>query len=126
MSHFLDLSTIYSDDENTLKTLRAHYGGLFQMDPKNVLPLDSQGAYTTGDIRFQQTPILALTYSLFYRMHNVIAINLQEINPHWTDDEIFQECRRLNIAIYQHIIYNEWLPLVMSKYSLVLRYNDKC
>lgn len=124
MSHFLDLSTIYSDDGKTLKTLRANYGGLFQMDPKNMFPLDSKGAYTTGDYRFTQTPILALTYSLFYRMHNVIAINLQRINPNWTDDEIFFESRRLNIAIYQHIIYNEWLPLVMGKYLLVSGMNS--
>lgn len=100
--------------------MRANSSGLFQMDPNNILPLDAAGAYTAGDYRFSQTTMLALIYSLFTRFHNVIATNLQAVNPHWTNNETFFESRRLSIALYQHIIYCEWLPLVIGKYRVDL------
>lgn len=84
------------------------------MDAYNLFPVDDSGAYITGDIRYSQTTMLALLHALFFRMHNVIARNLQAVNLHWTDEQLFQESRRLNIAIYQYILYYEWLPLVLG------------
>lgn len=112
----MDLSIIYSDSEKTLNSLRSHSGGLFKLDPKNILPTNENGTFIAGDARAGQTPMLALIHSLFYRLHNIIAKRLSRVNKKWNDDKLFFESRRIVIAIYQHIVYNEWLPLYIGQY----------
>lgn len=62
------------------------------------------------------------------RQHNTIARELFKYNPHWDDETLYQEARRINIAMIQHITYNEFLPIllgkdVMEKFGLLLQ-ND--
>ena len=48
------------------------------------------------------------------REHNRIARELKLIHRKWTDENIYQEARRINTAQYQHIAYSEWLPIVIG------------
>lgn len=69
----------------------------------------------SGDFRVNQSPPLAQWHSIFFRNHNRICELIAAQNPSWNDERLFKECRRINIAIYQHILFNEYLPLLLSK-----------
>ncbi|XP_058794552.1 peroxidase-like [Phymastichus coffea] len=53
--------------------------------------------------------------TLLIREHTRLAYDLAAINPHWNDERLFQESRRIVIAEYQHITYQYWLPLVIGE-----------
>ena len=36
------------------------------------------------------------------------------MNTHWDGEKIFQETRKIVIGEWQHIVYNEWLPVVLG------------
>lgn len=61
---------------------------------------------------------LAIVHSLFLREHNRIARSLASINPHWSDNELFEEARKIVSAQLQHITYNEYLNMVLGEETL--------
>ena len=48
------------------------------------------------------------------REHNRVALIMAKINPLWSDEKLFQETRKIVTATYQHIIYNEWIPILVG------------
>ena len=83
----------------------------------------AKGNYLTGDLRANEQPNLAVMHTLFLREHNRVADILGQANPQWSDEKVYQETKRVVNAEYQHIIYNEWVPLIigdrfMSRYGL--------
>lgn len=68
-----------------------------------------------GDSRANSHPQLTALHTIFLREHNRLAEKLSELNPHWNDEKLFEEARRVLIAEVQHITYDEWLPLLLSK-----------
>nr|XP_012152649.1 PREDICTED: uncharacterized protein LOC100875470 [Megachile rotundata] len=129
VTSYLDASTVYSSNAFQTDTLRLFRNGLLQygklQSQRPVLPkLDSdlckRGSLSTncfraGDGRLGEQPALTSLHVAFLRLHNRIATKLAALNPHWSDEKLFQESRRIVGAIVQHITYREFLPIVLGQ-----------
>jgi peroxidase len=125
---FLDLSMVYGNSEAEAKTLRSFKGGRLLTEsrlgeewlPNNKGPntacdeIVNHTSYLTGDGRANQNPQLTILQVILMREHNGVAGILAKLNPHWNDERLFQEARRINIAMYQHITYNEFLENLLG------------
>ena len=69
----------------------------------------------TGDSRVNEQPGLTAIHTIWHREHNRVANALEALNPQWSPDAVFEEARRIVVAQYQHIVYNEWLPIIVGK-----------
>lgn len=89
-----------------------------------------------------ENPLLTTMHTIFVREHNRLARSIKDLAPHFCDETLFQEaryeifhqtsfhlqkelrfnlrfdvrdfCRRILIAEWQNIVYNEFLPIVLS------------
>jgi hypothetical protein len=145
VTSYLDLSQVYGSDLATDNALRTFVGGRMKTSPGGLPPLDNTTYFTTtqlaqinasvggmenegplpesalfvtGDSRGNENIELTVLQTLFLDNHNRIASELQKENPSWSDEQLFQEARKLNIAEYQSIIYNEYLPAVLGTNAL--------
>ncbi len=142
---YLDLSQVYGSDNATALALRIMSGGLLKTSPGNLLPYlnstyftpaqlavfnafaggeqDQSGVpttslFATGDVRGNENVELTTLNTLFVRNHNLIATKLAGEHPSWTDEQLYDEARKINIADYQSIIYNEWIPAVYGENAM--------
>ena len=81
---------------------------------------------SVGDARVNEQVGLTAIHTVFHRYHNVLEDALYALHPDWKGEELFQEARHINIAIWQNIVYAEYLPVVvgpeaMRKYDLDIR-----
>jgi len=69
---------------------------------------------TAGDPRASENIGLTLMQILFFREHNLRAGVLAQAHPEWDDEMLFQEARRRTIALWQHLLFDEWAPTVFG------------
>lgn len=72
----------------------------------------------SGDRRVNQNLGIAVFQNMFLRFHNAIANRLYGLNPFWCDETVYQETRRIVIAVIQHITYTYYLPVLLGKSPL--------
>ena len=75
---------------------------------------DPTRLFVGGDVRANENSVLVSMHTVFVREHNRIAEELKNAHGDWTDEQIYQRARELNIAQYQAIIYNEYLPSLLG------------
>lgn len=131
VSSYIDLNPVYGSDEKTASTLRDRLSekGKLIIGPNDELPQNNPSAniftenecdlfgpsstsHMAGDVRVDENFVLTAVHLLFLRQHNRIADELATANPSWGDEKLYQESRKRNIAIFQHIIYDEVLPRI--------------
>jgi len=124
LTHWLDTSQVYGSNIGEQRSLRTFRGGRLRAEqgPDGaLLPSDNgdescTGAcFKAGDSRVNEQPNLSVLHTIFLREHNRVASQLQQRNQAWSDERVFQEAKRFVNAEYQHIVYNEWLPVVLGK-----------
>ena len=144
ITHWLDSSNVYGSEKKQSDELRTFKNGMYILlsesfksnslvlklslgllkitkgkDGSDHLPLKKnekgKEAPHAGDERAGEQPALTAIHTLFVREHNRIAEELRFLNPNWDDERLFQESKRIVNAEYQHIIYNEWLPILLGK-----------
>ncbi|KAG8182839.1 hypothetical protein JTE90_000445 [Oedothorax gibbosus] len=125
-----DLSLVYGSNEDEAQKLRSGDRGMLDVEYNRksgpmpptvhaeelcVSPQREKACYKTGDQRANQNPFLLTVQTYLLRHHNFLCQELSEINPHWDDERVYQEARRINIAIAQYITYGHYLPNVLGE-----------
>lgn len=134
VTSYLDLSLVYGNSEQQNRPIRAFQGGRMltenrsgnewpPQDPNATRTCDVQTpqetCYLAGDGRVNQNPGLTIMHIVLLREHNRLADQLQNINPQWDDETVFQEAKRINNAQFQHISYYEWLPIFLGRENML-------
>jgi hypothetical protein len=129
----MDLSNIYGTSKEILFKQRSFKNGQLAMERRfnSTWPLQEvntkrtcysddpqETCYISGDARINQNPTLSIVQIIFIREHNRIANELHKINPQWSDEILFQEARRINIAQYQCISYYGWFTSIVGVKNL--------
>ena len=128
ITSWLDGSNIYGSDEERAEFLRTKSGGKLKISSGNLLPFndgtqendnprgsDPSSLFLAGDVRANENSVLASMHTLFVREHNRLADSLASVHSAWTDEQIYQRAREINIAQYQNIIYQEYLPSLLGE-----------
>lgn len=139
VTHWMDASLVYASNAQLAAQLREGAGGRLRVQVKQGRPFapdnfnksaacdvqsEDEPCYQFGDVRANQNPQLTVLQTVLLREHNRLASALQHLNPHWDDETLYQEARKILIAEFQHINYYEWLPIFigtnnMAKYGLI-------
>lgn len=133
VTSFIDGSGIYGSSKEEAEELREFSEGKlkiqFSRTGRPLLPPDPNveecrnnliyRCFKAGDTRVNEHLGLAGLHTLWLREHNRLAEKLKILNPHWTDETLFQEARRIVAAEIQHITYTEYLPMVLGQVGLL-------
>ena len=128
---WLDGSNIYGSDQERNHYLREFDGGRLKVSEGDLLPFGNEHItnanpsrqephhlFTAGDVRANENSVLVSMHTLFVREHNRIAKELAAAHPDWQDEELYNRARQINIAQYQSIVYNEYLPSLLGTDAL--------
>lgn len=141
ISSFLDASNVYGSSEHRAYGLRTLDGtGKLKTSHNGTLPPFNVGAvyenandvgqvaaadlFLCGDVRANENPLLCAVHALFVLEHNRLCDELLAQNPQWEhdDERLFQEARRIVVALTQHITIDHFLPTLFGEQNALPPY----
>ncbi|UJR29119.1 hypothetical protein I4U23_010333 [Adineta vaga] len=128
INSYLDASMVYGNNKHKADELRTFKNGQLKTTDQDLPPQTSaekaagscrdaqtnRSCFLCGDTRANENMGLTSLHTVFIRLHNLLAISLSKLNSFWSDDIIYHEARRITIAILQHVVYKEFLPLLVG------------
>ncbi|XP_077861561.1 peroxidasin homolog [Saccoglossus kowalevskii] len=135
ITSYIDASQVYGSEQDKADNLRAFDGKgglrvgdneaatgrpLLPFDPNSPMACLSEDSmnevpcFLAGDVRANELTGLTSMHTLFLREHNRISNILSQINPHWDDEQLYQEARKIVGASLQHITYDHYLPKIIG------------
>lgn len=146
VSAYLDGSVVYGSDEATAKWLRTFNGGRLKVSEGNLMPfptlsgefndlrdfnapfmVDMMGAerymFASANPMANYNPYLMAMQTLFIREHNRLCADLSKKHSGWTDEQLYQQARRIVAGLIQSITFNEWLPAMGVELGAYSGYN---
>ena len=128
LTSFIDGSMVYGSRLEQSLPIRAFVGGLLLEGlrfPKNqpALPIDTKmlvqcpnrmDCFLCGEVRCNEQFSLTIMHTLWFREHNRCARQLTKINPFWSDEKLYQTCRKIVGALIQKITFQDYLPKVLG------------
>ncbi|CAM9139722.1 unnamed protein product [Choristocarpus tenellus] len=123
---YLDGSTIYGLDEETVKSLRSSEGGKMNLtedglphysyNTEDGIKIQTDGGHwMLGDARNANNLSLLCLVITFLREHNRRAEEIKEKYPSLDDEELFQRARQWVVALIQTIFEAEYAPRILGK-----------
>jgi peroxidase len=129
ITSWIDGSVVYGSSEETSNWLRTFEGGRLKVsenvfgdllpvaaeDDDTAPPMSFAGfsadvRFVAGDSRANEHIALMAMHVLFMREHNRLAEGIQDRNPDWSDEDIYQRAKKIVAAQMQAITYEEFLP----------------
>ena len=146
LTSFIDGSMVYGSDEELARRIRKLKGGLLlegesqpgklpelprvtqatnvreDGEPLIGCPENLEFCFLAGEFRVNEQLVLTVMHTLLFREHNRIARELAVLNPYWSDEELYQEARKIVGGVIQKITYRDYLPLIFGKkvYDIVV------
>jgi hypothetical protein len=134
---FEDLSQVYGSTQFVADALRTFQGGQLKTSPGDLLPLNNTTYFTpdqitalnmandahqvpddqlfaAGDPRANENIELTAIQTVFMRNHNLLANELHYFYPSWTDEQLYQEARKINIAQTENVTYGQFLSAIFG------------
>ena len=127
---WIDGSVVYGSDVARADWLRENRGGRMKVsdfEEGDLLPqanyaedpttpgmsfagFNFSNSFVAGDGRANEHVALLSMHTLFVREHNRLAGEILDRNPDWSDEQIYQYARHINIGLIESVTYNEFLP----------------
>jgi hypothetical protein len=133
VTSFLDGNIVYGSDPDRALALRTLQGGTLKTSAGNLLPFnnttffpngplpndnagnaDPGSLFVAGDVRASENVALEAMHTVLLREHNRLADVIAAANPGLSDEGIYQQARRWLVGELQHIVYSEYLPVLLG------------
>ncbi|XP_059171770.1 chorion peroxidase-like [Physella acuta] len=131
---WLDASHVYGSSQELAASLRSFKDGKLKVivrngeeflpeleDPDSCFKLNhGDYCFKAGDSRVNVYPGLSLLHTVFLRYHNKMADRLKVTRPDWDDEKLYQETRRIVIAVIQRVTYGEFIQHILGEQAYTL------